>query len=250
MKAFLVTSTTSKPDWRFHAFCKILSIETREYNLDDRILPMRVLSASFSFQTSRSEIKDRGFGVAILKMIWFVGARSILIFFPSGVQSMDESFLCKRKKKKISETWLVEVHHSVGRISEIENDGLLIIDIPNRPIPWQADPSDMEKLEDFKVGDWVKIKSSVPSPRYGWDDVTQSLWKVSPGDVEQLSGFEVGDWIRSKPSIGTRPSYDWNGAVKDGIVVVHSVQDSGYLELALADILINNLEIEAYKYSS
>ncbi|KAK4285339.1 hypothetical protein QN277_002047 [Acacia crassicarpa] len=224
-------------------------------------------------------------------------------------------------KRSVAEprcAWGGESHHSVGRISEIENDGLLIIDIPNRPIPWQADPSDMEKLEDFKVGDWVKIKSSVPSPRYGWDDVTrsnigvihsleedgdmgiafcfrskpfrcsvtdvekvppleagqeihvmpsvtqprlgwsnespatvgkivtidmdgalnvrvtgrQSLWKVSPGDVEQLSGFEVGDWVRSKPSIGTRPSYDWNGAVKDGIAVVHSVQDSGYLELA------------------
>ncbi|KAI9115477.1 hypothetical protein K1719_013796 [Acacia pycnantha] len=224
-------------------------------------------------------------------------------------------------KRSVAEprcAWGGETHHSVGRISEIENDGLLIIDIPNRPIPWQADPSDMEKLEDFKVGDWVKIKSSVPSPRYGWDDVTrnnigvihsleeegdmgiafcfrskpfccsvtdvekvppleagqeihvmpsvtqprlgwstespatvgkivtidmdgalnvrvtgrQSLWKVSPGDVEQLSGFEVGDWVRSKPSIGTRPSYDWNGAVKDGIAVVHSVQDSGYLELA------------------
>lgn len=44
-----------------------------------------------------------------------------------------------------------ETHHGVGRISEIENDGLLIIEIPNRPIPWQADPSDMEKVEDFKV---------------------------------------------------------------------------------------------------
>lgn len=39
----------------------------------------------------------------------------------------------------------------MGRISEIESDGLLIIEIPNRPIPWQADPADMEKVEDFKV---------------------------------------------------------------------------------------------------
>lgn len=47
--------------------------------------------------------------------------------------------------------WGGETHHSVGRVSEIESDGLLIIEIPNRPIPWQADPSDMEKVEDFKV---------------------------------------------------------------------------------------------------
>ncbi|GAB2299458.1 hypothetical protein Dimus_033526 [Dionaea muscipula] len=214
--------------------------------------------------------------------------------------------------------WGGETHHSVGRISEIENDGLLMIEIPNRPILWQADPSDMEKMEDFKVGDWVRVKSSVSSPKYGWDDVTRNsvgiihslevdcdmgvafcfrsklfscsitdvekvapfeigqeihviptilqprlgwsnenpatigkivridmdgalnvrvpgralLWRVSPGDAEQLSGFEVGDWVRSKPSLGTRPSYDWNTIAKEGLAVVHSVQDNGYLELA------------------
>ncbi|XP_047315688.1 E3 ubiquitin-protein ligase KEG [Impatiens glandulifera] len=214
--------------------------------------------------------------------------------------------------------WGGETHHSVGKISEIESDGLLILDIPNRPIPWQADPSDMEKVDDFKVGDWVRVKASVTSPKYGWEDITRSsigiihsleddgdmgvafcfrsklfccsvtdvekvppfeagqeihvlssitqprlgwsneshatvgkisridmdgalnakvigrtnLWKVSPGDVERLSGFEVGDWVRSKPFIGNRPSYDWNNFGKEGIAVVHSVQDTGYVELA------------------
>ncbi|KAK7271492.1 hypothetical protein RJT34_27441 [Clitoria ternatea] len=224
-------------------------------------------------------------------------------------------------KRSVAEpryAWGGETHHSVGRISEIENDGLLIIDIPNRPIPWQADPSDMEKVEDFKVGDWVRVKASVSSPKYGWEDITrnsigvihsleedgdmgvafcfrskpfscsvtdvekvppfevgqethvmssvtqprlgwsnespatvgkivridkdgalnvkvtgrQSLWKVSPGDAERLPGFEVGDWVRSKPSLGTRPSYDWNSVGRESLAVVHSVQDSGYLELA------------------
>ncbi|RDX78258.1 E3 ubiquitin-protein ligase KEG, partial [Mucuna pruriens] len=224
-------------------------------------------------------------------------------------------------KRSVAEpryAWGGETHHSVGRISEIENDGLLIIDIPDRPIPWQADPSDMEKVEDFKVGDWVRVKASVSSPKYGWEDITrnsigvihsleeggdmgvafcfrstpfscsvtdvekvppfevgqeihvmpsvtqprlgwsnespatvgkivridmdgalnvrvtgrQSLWKVSPGDAERLPGFEVGDWVRSKPSLGTRPSYDWNSVGRESLAVVHSVQDSGYLELA------------------
>lgn len=60
----------------------------------------------------------------------------------------------------------------------------------------------------------------------------QSLWKVSPGDAERLPGIEVGDWVRSKPSLGTRPSYDWNTIGKEGLAIVHSVQDTGYLELA------------------
>ncbi|KAG8363717.1 hypothetical protein BUALT_Bualt19G0051400 [Buddleja alternifolia] len=224
-------------------------------------------------------------------------------------------------KRSVAEpryAWGGETHHSVGRISEIENDGLLIIEIPNRPIPWQADPSDMEKVENFKVGDWIRVKASVPSPKYGWEDVTRnsigiihsleedgdmgvafcfrsklfccsvtdvekvppfelgqeihviasvtqprlgwsnetpatvgkivridmdgalnvkvtgrhSLWKVSPGDAERLPGFEVGDWVRSKPSLGTRPSYDWNSIGKESLAIVHSVQDTGYLELA------------------
>ncbi|EOY19728.1 Kinases,ubiquitin-protein ligases isoform 1 [Theobroma cacao] len=224
-------------------------------------------------------------------------------------------------KRSVAEpryAWGGETHHSVGRISEIETDGLLMIEIPNRPIPWQADPSDMEKVEDFKVGDWVRVKASVSSPKYGWEDINRnsigiihsleedgdmgiafcfrskpficsvtdvekvppfevgqevhvvpsvsqprlgwsnetpatvgkivridmdgalnvkvagrhSLWKVSPGDAERLSGFEVGDWVRSKPSLGTRPSYDWSTIGKESLAVVHSVQDTGYLELA------------------
>lgn len=214
--------------------------------------------------------------------------------------------------------WGGETHHSVGRISDIESDGLLIMEIPNRPIPWQADPADMEKVDDFKVGDWVRVKASVSSPKYGWEDVTKNsigvihsleedgdmgvafcfrsklfccsvtdmekvapfeigqeihvmqsimqprlgwsnespatvgkivridmdgalnvsvagrsnLWRVSPGDAECLSGFEVGDWVRSKLSLGTRPTYDWNAIGKEGVAVIHSLQDNGYLELA------------------
>ncbi|OWM78462.1 hypothetical protein CDL15_Pgr016186 [Punica granatum] len=224
-------------------------------------------------------------------------------------------------KRSVAEpryAWGGETHHSVGKITEIESDGLLIIEIPTRSIPWKADPSDMEKVEDFKVGDWVRVKATVSSPKYGWEDITrnsigivhsleedgdmgigfcfrskpfccsvtdvekvppfevgqeirmkpavtqprlgwsnetpatigkiaridmdgalnvkvagrQSLWKVSPGDAEQLPGFEVGDWVRSKPSLGTRPSYDWNSIGKEGLAVVHSVQESGHLELA------------------
>lgn len=57
-------------------------------------------------------------------------------------------------KRSVAEpryAWGGETHHSVGRICDIESDGLLILEIPNRLTVWQADPSDMEKLEDFKV---------------------------------------------------------------------------------------------------
>lgn len=57
-------------------------------------------------------------------------------------------------KRSVAEpryAWGGETHHSVGKISEIESNGLLVIDIPNRLSQWKADPSDMEKVENFKV---------------------------------------------------------------------------------------------------
>lgn len=57
-------------------------------------------------------------------------------------------------KRSVAEpryAWGGETHHSVGKISEVSSDGLLMIDITGRPILWQADPADMEKVEDFKV---------------------------------------------------------------------------------------------------
>jgi E3 ubiquitin-protein ligase KEG len=67
------------------------------------------------------------------------------------VLQIGDKVCVKRSVAEPRYAWGGETHHSVGRISEIENDGLLVIEIPNRPIPWQADPSDMEKVEDFKV---------------------------------------------------------------------------------------------------
>lgn len=72
-------------------------------------------------------------------------------FINKFVLQIGDRVCVKRSVAEPRYAWGGETHHSVGRISEIENDGLLIIEIPNRPIPWQADPSDMEKVEDFKV---------------------------------------------------------------------------------------------------
>ncbi|KAM7278247.1 hypothetical protein ACFE04_005381 [Oxalis oulophora] len=138
-------------------------------------------------------------------------------------------------KRSVSEprcAWGGETHHSVGRICDIESNGLLIIEIPNRPIAWKADPSDMERVEEFKVGNWVRVKSSIPSPKYGWEDVTRTsigvihsledngdmgiafcfrteLFSCSVTDVEKVSHFEVGQEVRLMPSV-TQPKLGWS----------------------------------------
>ena len=77
------------------------------------------------------------------------------LFFPLLIviwlPQIGDQVCVKRSVAEPRYAWGGETHHSVGRVSGIENDGLLIMEIPKRPIPWQADPSDMEKVEDFKV---------------------------------------------------------------------------------------------------
>ncbi|KAJ0978807.1 hypothetical protein J5N97_014281 [Dioscorea zingiberensis] len=207
---------------------------------------------------------------------------------------------------------------SIGIVYSIRPDSSLLLGLCYLPNPWHCEPEEVERVEPFEVGDWVRVKASVPSPKYGWEDVSRnsigvihsledngdvgvafcfrskafpcsvadmekvrpfevgekihvipsisqprlgwsnetaasigtiaridmdgtlnvrvagksSLWKVAPGDAERLSGFEVGDWVRLKPSLGNRHIYDWNSVGKESIAVVHSIQDSGYLELA------------------
>jgi E3 ubiquitin-protein ligase KEG len=74
----------------------------------------------------------------------------VLVFCKTKFQIGDQVCV-KRSVAEPRYAWGGETHHSVGKIIDIESDGLLIIDIPNRAAPWQADPSDMEKIENFKV---------------------------------------------------------------------------------------------------
>ncbi|GAB4827765.1 hypothetical protein Ancab_034651 [Ancistrocladus abbreviatus] len=162
-------------------------------------------------------------------------------------------------KRSVAEpryAWGGETHHSVGRISEIENDGLLIIEIPNRPIPWQADPADMEKVEDFKVGDWVRVKASVSSPKYGWEDITRNsigiihsleedgdvgvafcfrskLFCCSVTDIEKVAPFEVGEEIHVAPSI-VQPRLGWSDETPATVGKIVRIDMDGALNVRVA----------------
>ncbi|XP_015894742.1 E3 ubiquitin-protein ligase KEG isoform X1 [Ziziphus jujuba] len=166
---------------------------------------------------------------------------------------------CVCVKRSVAEpryAWGGETHHSVGRISEIESDGLLIIEIPSRPIPWQADPSDMEKVEDFKVGDWVRVKASVPSPKYGWEDITRNSVGVihsleedgdmgvafcfrnkpftcSVTDVEKVPPFEVGEEVHVMPSV-TQPRLGWSNESPATVGKIIRIDMDGALNVKVA----------------
>ncbi|KAG6629825.1 E3 ubiquitin-protein ligase KEG-like [Carya illinoinensis] len=162
-------------------------------------------------------------------------------------------------KRSVSEPrfpWDGETHHSVGKISDIESNGLLIIDIPKRHIPWRADPSDMEKVENFKVGDWVRVKASVPSPKYGWEDVTRDsigiihslvedgdmaisfcfrskTFSCSMTDMEKVSPFQAGEEIRVMPSIN-EPLLGWSNETPSTSGKITRIDMDGTLNVRVA----------------
>eukprot|EP00850_Spirogloea_muscicola_P008200 SM000043S15828 [mRNA] locus=s43:431291:439771:+ [translate_table: standard] len=149
--------------------------------------------------------------------------------------------------------WGWETHHSVGTVSEVGGDGLLSIDIPPRPLLWQADPADMEKLEDFAVGDWVHIKPSVPSPKYGWEDVTRSSigvvhyldedgdvgigvcgrtrpFSCSVTDLEKVAAFLVGEEVHILSSV-MEPCLGWAGETSASKGKIASIDMDGTLNV-------------------
>ena len=83
-----------------------------------------------------------------------------------------------------------------------------------------------------QVGDWVRVKASVPSPKYGWDDVPRSsigiifaleedgdvdvafcfrskTFPCSVTDIEKVPPFEVGQEVHILPSV-TQPVLGWS----------------------------------------
>lgn len=74
--------------------------------------------------------------------------------------------------------------------------GLLLVTVGTRPEPWKVDPADALKLEEIQVGDWVRVRTGVPAPKYGWEDVARGSVGVvycidEEGDVGVGFGFRV-----------------------------------------------------------
>lgn len=83
-----------------------------------------------------------------------------------------------------------------------------------------------------QVGDWVRVKASVSSPKYGWEDITRNSVGIihsleedgdmgvafcfrskpfccSVTDVEKVPPFEMGQEIHVLPSV-TQPRLGWS----------------------------------------
>lgn len=111
-----------------------------------------------------------------------------------------------------------------------------------------------------QVGDWVRVKASVPSPIYGWEDVTRNsvgiihsleedgemgvafcfrskVFRCSVTDVEKVPAFELGQEIHVIPSV-TQPRLGWSNETPATVGKIARIDMDGALNVSLFSILL------------
>lgn len=110
--------------------------------------------------------------------------------------------------------WRGQSRDSVGTVLCVDEDGILRVGFPGASRGWKADPAEMERVEEFKVGDWVRIRQNLTSAKHGFGSVVpgsmgivycirpdSSLlvelsylpnpWHCEPEEVEPVAPFRV-----------------------------------------------------------
>lgn len=108
----------------------------------------------------------------------------------------------------------------------------------------------------LQVGDWVRVKATVPSPKYGWEDVTRNsigivhslqddgdvgvafcfrskLFLCSVADVEKAQPFEVGEKVHVSPSI-SEPRLGWLNETAATIGAIARIDMDGTLNIKVS----------------
>lgn len=110
--------------------------------------------------------------------------------------------------------WRGQSRDSIGTVLCVDDDGILRVGFPGASRGWKADPAEMERVEEFKVGDWVRIRPTLTTAKHGLGSVTpgsigtvycirpdNSLllelsylpapWHCEPEEVEHVEPFRV-----------------------------------------------------------
>lgn len=72
--------------------------------------------------------------------------------------------------------WRGQSRESIGTVLCVDDDGILRVGFPGASRGWKADPAEMERVEEFKVGDWVRIRPTLTTAKHG-------LGLVTPGSI-------------------------------------------------------------------
>lgn len=144
--------------------------------------------------------------------------------------------------------WSGHTHASIVSIAAVDADGKIRAYTPTGSKTWMLDPSEVEAVEEdiLKIGDWVRVKSSVATPAFHWGEVTHKSvgvvlrmeegelwvsfcfmerpWICKEGEMEKVRAFKVGDVVRFREGLVT-PRWGWGmetHASEGQVVGVHA----------------------------
>lgn len=111
--------------------------------------------------------------------------------------------------------WRGQSRDSIGTVLCVDpEDGILRVGFPGASRGWKADPAEMERVEEFKVGDWVRVRPTLTTSKHGLGNVVpgtigivycirpdssllvelsyvQNPWHCEPEEIEHVPPFRV-----------------------------------------------------------
>ncbi|KAG4947334.1 hypothetical protein JHK87_043341 [Glycine soja] len=124
---------------------------------------------------------------------------------------------------------------------------IIRVGFPGQSRGWNADPEEMERVQEFKIGDWACIRPFLTSTKYGLGSVTlgsigivycirpdssllielsylPTSWHCEPEEVEHVVPFMIGDRICVKRSVA-EPRYAWGGETHHSVGKIREIED-------------------------
>ncbi|KAL7871657.1 hypothetical protein SRHO_G00066400 [Serrasalmus rhombeus] len=159
----------------------------------------------------------------------------------------DETMMVDFPEHKSWKAAISEMELAPSRDSALDGDSLTI-EFPEHK-SWKGLVSEMELASSadsgyFRVGDRVRVKASVNTPKYEWGDASHKSvaingekmtvdfpehksWNGLVSEMELAPSadqgyFRIGDRVRVKPSVNT-PKYEWGHASHKSVGVVKAI---------------------------
>ncbi|KAG2331294.1 hypothetical protein Bca52824_002474 [Brassica carinata] len=132
-------------------------------NSKDRRRQASLVHISPTIKAIRDWVKFKR-GITTLAHGW-LGAKPESVGFVQIILNQKDMIVtfCSLKARVLSS--------EVVKLDRDQHDGILRVGFPRSSRGLKSDPAEMERVEEFCVGDCIRVKTSVSSMSYGWEDI-------------------------------------------------------------------------------
>ncbi|CAN1781244.1 E3 ubiquitin-protein ligase KEG [Linum perenne] len=123
--------------------------------------------------------------------------------------------------------WRGQLRDSIGTVLCVDDDGILRVGFPGASRGWKADPAEMERVEEFKVGDWVRIRPTLTTAKHG---LGSERWVGPTCHLERVEKLVVGQKVRVKLCV-KQPRFGWSGHSHGSVGTIAGIDADGKLRI-------------------